>query len=187
MLKLRLFILSFLITAVAVLVYAYATRPPARQARLPKLVPLSDSLYITSQLSPENLPALAHGQLTTLVDIRPDGEDPAQPSSAEMAAAARENSISFHYIPVPHESFPEEAVEGLRAVLDAKDGSAVLYCRSGRRAARLYALAEARRPAGAEADEIIKTVSNAGFTADDLRARIEQDVSNRGTAPIPPP
>lgn len=91
--------------------------------------------------------------------------------------------MRFLYIPVPHESIPESAVAALDHALSEDPRSAVLYCRTGRRAARLFALVQASRSDGPGADEIFKMVSAAGFSAEDLKDDINQRIAHRGGAP----
>jgi uncharacterized protein (TIGR01244 family) len=99
-----------------------------------------------------------------------------------MEAAARGKGLAFTYVPVPHGEIPEQAVARLRTVLDRESGHVLLYCRSGKRAARTWALAEASRPDGLSADEILFAVKGAGQDAGDLRSRIEASVNARGQA-----
>jgi protein tyrosine phosphatase (PTP) superfamily phosphohydrolase (DUF442 family) len=63
--------------------------------------------------------------------------------------------------------------------LEKEPKPAALYCRTGRRAARLFALAEAARFNGPDADAIAQMVRNAGFAADDLAPEIANRISRR--------
>jgi uncharacterized protein (TIGR01244 family) len=83
---------------------------------------------------------------------------------------------------VPHGEIPEQAVTRLREALDRQQGPVLLYCRSGKRAARTWALAEASRPNGLPAEAIVAAVRGAGQEADDLRPRIDAAVAARGAA-----
>lgn len=127
------------------------------------------------------MPALGQ-RYAKIIDLRPDGEVDGQPSSSEMAQAARRQAVAFGYVPVPHGEIPEEAVLKLRQALADQKGQVLLYCRSGKRAARTWALAEAGRPGGLQADEIIAAVRGAGQEADDLRPRIQSAIAARGGA-----
>jgi uncharacterized protein (TIGR01244 family) len=115
--------------------------------------------------------------------MRPDGEAADQAPSAEIKNAAERDGLGFHYIPVPHESIPEADVQALSEVLSHDNMPAVLYCRTGRRAVRLFALVEASRVDGPGADAILGTVRAAGFSADDLREDIARRLANRTSAP----
>jgi uncharacterized protein (TIGR01244 family) len=144
----------------------------------PHLVSVSNRVVITSQIRPDDILRLQQKGYRLLVDVRPDGEEPNQPTSAELREAADGQRMDFIYIPVPHDTIPEEAVHKLQVALSSYK-SAVLYCRTGRRAARLFALEEASRPGGPDPSAILQMVSQAGFTADDLAADIARRVAQR--------
>ena len=178
MTKWKLFTAAFLVTTVAMTVVNYVNYRSSATKR-PKLTHIVDRVFITSQLHPDAMTRLLRRGIRTLVDIRPDGEAPEQPSSADIERAAQANKISFYYIPVPHESIPDAAVDGLSAAMKASPPPMVLYCRTGRRAVRLFALAEATRSGGPSADEIQRMVKEAGFTAEDLRDDIAKRINSR--------
>lgn len=144
------------------------------------LVQMDGDIYVTSQLTTRNLLGLRTRHITTVVDLRPDGEAADQTSSADMQKAMRYFPLlRFHYIPIPHETIPDEAVDQLGRVLAERKGGAVLYCRSGRRAARTFALVEASRPGGPGVERILSMVKQAGFTAEDLKGKIVERISHR--------
>src|SRR5258708_7875477 len=104
--KLKLFFLSLVLTTGALLVVFYVNH-----VRTPVLVPIADDLYLTSQLKPENILPLRRRGIKTIVDMRPDGEAKDQPPSSKIESASKQLGLDFHYIPVPHESLPESAVD----------------------------------------------------------------------------
>ena len=71
----------------------------------------------------------------------------------------------------------------LRVALDEArpEGPVLIYCRSGKRAARTWALVEAQRVNGMSTDEIIRAVRAAGQEANDLRDRLDAGVGRRET------
>jgi uncharacterized protein (TIGR01244 family) len=139
---------------------------------------LSDYVHVSTQLDPGALKAVGR-RYSMVIDMRPDGEVPGQPSSDEMRHAAGAQHVGFRYIPVPHGDIPETAITELRKTLDAGGGAVLLYCRSGRRAARTWALAEAGRPGGLSADSILAAVHAAGQDAGDLMPRIQSEIQKR--------
>jgi len=173
------FIVSLLLAALAVLASAAWSRHVEAQV-MAHIAPhrLSDAVDVTTQLHPKDLTAVG-ARYAMVVDLRPDGEVAEQPTSKEMEAAAKRNGLEFAYIPVPHGEIPEESVAHLRAVLEARHGEILLYCRSGKRAARTWALAEASRSNGSSTGAIIAAVQAAGQEAEDLRSRIQIAVESR--------
>jgi len=179
----KLFLISFLLTTTVVSALYFKDRPKQRSV-LPELVYVDTHVYITSQLETKNIAALRKRRgVHTIIDIRPDGEAKDQTPSSEIEAEAKANKMRFHYIPVPHESIPESAVTALDHALSEDPASIVLYCRTGRRAARLFALVQASSPDGPKAEAILKMVSDAGFSADDLKEDIDQRIAHRQGAP----
>ena len=178
--NLQLFLLVSVTTFLAVLLYLFLTR--LKPADRPPLTRVSENISITSQLTPRALRYIRSHGISTLVDVRPDGEAPDQPSSTAIAEAARRYNVGFHYLPVPHETIPDSAINSLAQVLAKDNSSTLLYCRTGRRAVRLLALAEATRPDGPNLNEILKLVRDAGFEADDLRERLQQRIATRANA-----
>jgi uncharacterized protein (TIGR01244 family) len=184
MTKLKLFFASLFLTMAVLLTFIYHNRSPEKIGQIaPEPVRITENIFITSQLKPTDLVDLQFLRIKTIVDMRPDGEAKDQPSSAEVASIAEKVGMVFHYIPVPHESIPETAVEALHQVLKHEAMPAVLYCRTGRRAVRLFALEEATRPGGPDAASIEKIVRSAGFSADDLKDDIARRISLRSDPP----
>ena len=69
---------------------------------------------------------------TLLINNRPDGEAPDQPSSAEMEAAAKAAGLAYVHIPVRGGPTPEQ-VEIERQILAEATGPVLAWCRSGTR------------------------------------------------------
>jgi uncharacterized protein (TIGR01244 family) len=172
----RLFSFSFLVTAGVLLGMMYVNRPERFSGQLTRL---SHGVYVTAQLKPTDLVALRRTGIWTIIDVRPDGEAEGQPTSKAMEVAAKRLHMHFHYIPVPHESIPEDAVEDLQDALANDPDGVALYCRTGRRAARLYALREAGRADGPTIDAILEMVKRTGFSAEDLKEDIARRISKR--------
>jgi uncharacterized protein (TIGR01244 family) len=184
MFKWKLFLATLALSTAGFSLLLFLGRPKQPRPVLPELISLSNRVSLTSQLEARNVVALGRRRYVDLiVDIRPDGEAQDQAPSTAIEAAAKPYNIRFHYIPVPHEGIPESAVTALDQVLSENYRSAVLYCRTGRRAARLFALVEASRPDGPKAGDILKMVSDAGFSADDLKDDIDRRIQHRNDAP----
>ena len=124
---------------------------------------LDERTYVAGQIRPEQLPEIAAAGVTAIINNRPDGEEPGQPSAAEMAAAAEAAGLSYRHIPVAGGLSPEQ-VSAMAAALAEADGPVLAFCRSGTRSTFLWALAEAGR--GADGEELMRKAAEAGY---DLR------------------
>ena len=100
------------------------------------------------QLHPSDIPALGAKGVRLIVNNRPDGEEPGQPQSAEIEAAARAAGLDYRHIPVAG-GFPADRIEAMAEALER--GPVLAFCRSGTRSTFLWALARASRGAPAEA------------------------------------
>lgn len=121
--------------------------------------PLSATVWASPQLAPEALVDLAAAGIRQIISNRPDGEDPGQPTAAEMETAARTAGLSFVWIPVSGMPEPSqtEAVSG--ALVDGLP--TVMFCRSGTRSAMVWAMAERTR--GTDADDLRAAAASAGY------------------------
>ncbi len=130
-------------------------------------VPLTDTLAVAGQLAPGDVAAAAAAGYTTLVNNRPDGEEPGQPPCAAMRAAAEAAGLRYAAIPVDHYGLGQEQVEAMATVLAAAPGPVLAFCRSGTRSANLWALAAAF--AGGDADAIIAACARGRYDVSGLR------------------
>ena len=81
----------------------------------------------------------AHG-FTTVINNRPDGEGgPAQPTSAQMAAAAAAG-LSYHYLPVISGQITPEQTQQFAALMKAATGPVLAFCRSGARSTNIWSM-----------------------------------------------
>ena len=124
---------------------------------------LSESVLVSGQIEPRDVAGFAAGGITTIVNNRPDGEEPGQPRGADIEAEARAAGLDYRHIPISG-GFSNDAVEAMGAALNEAKGDVLLYCKSGTRSAYLWALACAAD--GAEPEELVSAAAQAGY---DLR------------------
>lgn len=143
------------------------------------LKPLDRNYLVAGQLTPADLPALKAQGIDVVIDMRPDGESPDQPTSAQMHQAATAQGMAFFYIPVAHGSITDESVGLLQQVLAGHSGKVAAYCRSGKRASRTYALALASMKDGPDQAHINQLLQAAGQNIDDLQQEISKRIAAR--------
>ncbi len=101
---------------------------------------LAPGVRVAGQIGPEDVTAAREQGVTLIVNNRLDGEEPGQPSSAEVETWAREAGLDYAWMPV--RGLPAEA--DARALAERMgEGDMLIYCRSGMRSAALWAMAEA--------------------------------------------
>jgi uncharacterized protein (TIGR01244 family) len=103
-----------------------------------RIVKLSDSVAVSDQISVEDVAQIARDGFQVLVNNRPDGEVPGQPSSAEIAAAAEMAGLEYHYLPVTAMDFPGDGFEQMNELLGDDNRPVLAFCRSGTRCTNLW-------------------------------------------------
>lgn len=154
--------------------------PPARWPAPSALgLSLRDGISLSEQIVLADVARIKAGGYRTLIDLRPDGEAADQPSSAQIGSAAIAAGLAFAYLPAPHGDIPPAVPEALAKALETAQRPVLLYCRSGKRAARVWALAEATRAGGANAEEIAAAVTGVRQSVDDILMQIKDRIAAR--------
>ena len=104
---------------------------------------LDEATLVAGQLGAGDIAEAVAAGVTTIVNNRPDGEEPGQPTAAEIEAAARAAGLDYRDIPIAETIAPHH-VAALRAAMDDAEGKLLLFCRSGARSTCLWALAQKR-------------------------------------------
>lgn len=110
----------------------------------PPLAPLAPGVSAAGKLDRADIEALAEAGVRTIVNNRPDGEDPGQLPADEARRLAESRGIAYHHIPVTAATLTSGDVDAMAAVLAQAEGPVVLHCRSGTRSTLLWALVRLR-------------------------------------------
>jgi uncharacterized protein (TIGR01244 family) len=116
-------------------------------ASTPPLAELAPGLSAAGKLDRGDIEALAQAGVRTIVNNRPDDEDPGQLPAADARRIAEAHGISYHHIPVTAASLSRADVDAFAAVLASAEQPVVAHCRSGTRSTLLWALARMREGA----------------------------------------
>ena len=103
---------------------------------------LSTALSVRPQVLPEEVAELAAAGFKGIINNRPDGEGPDQPSSAELEAAAKREGLAYWHIPVVPGQATEEQARAFAAALREAEGPVVAFCRTGNRSTGLWKMTE---------------------------------------------
>ncbi len=132
---------------------------------------LTEHVVVSPQLAIEDIAVAAELGVCTIVNNRPDGEEPSAPQGDDIATAAAAAGLSYVAIPVGHAGFSEPQVDAMIAALDQADGPILAYCRSGTRSTLLWALAAAKQ--GEAPESIARTAAQAGYDVSPIRTMID--------------
>jgi uncharacterized protein (TIGR01244 family) len=118
---------------------------------------VTDHFSVSPQISPVDVAVAAAQGFTTIINNRPDGEAPGQPTSAEIAAAAQAAGLTYIHAPVAG----GPSASAVAAVRDAvENGKVLAFCRSGNRSILTWAIGQA---ATADHDELRRLGAAAGY------------------------
>jgi uncharacterized protein (TIGR01244 family) len=98
----------------------------------------NDCIAVTGQITPAHVPQIAAAGFKVLVNNRPDGEEPGQPGSVEIEAAAVAAGLEYHHLPVTAMNFPGPDVERVAMLFSDASRPVFAFCRSGTRCANLW-------------------------------------------------
>jgi uncharacterized protein (TIGR01244 family) len=132
---------------------------------------ITENVLVSPQLALADIAAAAALGVTTIVNNRPDGEEPSAPQGDAIADAAAAAGLSYVAIPVGHSGFSEPQVDAMIAAMEQTGGPILAYCRSGTRSTLLWALASAKQ--GQAPDAIARAAAQAGYDVSPIRAMID--------------
>ncbi len=171
------FLIAMAAGTVFVVSNAWLTGPNRIQKTIRKID--NSEIYVTDQLQESDFTRLYQFPISTIVDMRPDGESRDQLSSDKVAEISKSFGIIFDYIPIPHDEIPAAGVDKLSSILENGKRPILLYCRTGRRALRTFCLADASRKNGHTSHELKSIADNAGFDIKDIQPEIARRIASR--------
>lgn len=130
---------------------------------------INQHVTVSPQISPEDVPAIKAAGFTAIINNRPDGESPDQPSSDQILKAAQAAGLVYHYIPLGRDGVSPDMVERTVSALEGSEGPVFCYCRSGTRSTTLWALSQAGKM---PADRIIAEAAAAGYDMSHLAGHL---------------
>lgn len=132
---------------------------------------IDDTILVSPQIGPDDLAQAAELGVTTLINNRPEDEEPGQPSGETIARAAEAAGIDYTAIPVTHAGFSHPQVDAMVKALEQADGPVLAYCRSGTRSTYLWALARAKM--GDHPAVLVEKAANAGYDLSAIRPMLD--------------
>jgi uncharacterized protein (TIGR01244 family) len=134
---------------------------------------LADDLCVSPFVPADELAATT-GNFATVINNRPDGEEPGQPPSAELEATAHRLGLHYVHIPVVPGKVTDDDVRAFDRAVSACLKPILAFCRTGTRSATLWALSQRGKRS---TDEILGTAKAAGYDLESLRPRLTGDGS----------
>lgn len=108
-----------------------------------QITKLTDDFSTAPQISIEDMAEIAHLGFKTIINNRPDNEGGAeQPTSAQIAAAAETQGLTYIYIPVIPNNIQPVQVEEFNTAYNLAAKPVLGFCRTGNRAGTIFKLAQ---------------------------------------------
>jgi uncharacterized protein (TIGR01244 family) len=120
---------------------------------------VTDTFAVSPQIAIADVAAAAADGFTLIINNRPDGEDPGQPTGAEIEAAARAAGLDYLAAPVVGRPGPAQ-VEAVREAVAGAKGKVLAYCRSGTRSINTWAMGQA---GAVDRDRLLRLGASAGY------------------------
>ena len=132
---------------------------------------LTDQLFVSAQLSLDDIQAAKAAGFKTIINNRPNNESDDQPDGAEIENAVRNAGLAYYYQPVVSGQITDENVDGFGQLLSSVEGPTLAFCRTGTRCTFLWALSQA---AHEELPELANKAASAGYDLSGLMPRLLQ-------------
>jgi uncharacterized protein (TIGR01244 family) len=122
---------------------------------------VTDDFWVAPQITPADVQTAAAQGVRLILNNRPEGEEPGQPTGEQIEAAAQAAGVT--YVAVPIVGRPNHVdLEIISAALAEADGTVLAYCRSGTRSILAWAAAQAISGARTRAD-VVALARDAGY------------------------
>ena len=131
---------------------------------------------VGAQIRPSDMQALAEAGFASVINNRPDAENPPDLQSNAMRSAADKAGLAYIENPVINEAMTMDMVKAQAEALEASNGPVFAWCRSGTRSSIVWALSKAGELPSAE---ILKLLSDAGYDLPQLGPQLDALAAGR--------
>jgi uncharacterized protein (TIGR01244 family) len=122
---------------------------------------VTDSLSVSPQIAIDDLDRAAREGFVLVINNRPDDEEPGQPSSAQIEAAAKAAGLDYVHVPV-RGGPTHDQVEVVRRAVEGAEGPVLAFCRSGTRSIITWSLGQAAS-GSADRATLVRQGADAGY------------------------
>ncbi|HXZ00238.1 MAG TPA: TIGR01244 family sulfur transferase [Stellaceae bacterium] len=126
---------------------------------------ITPSLSVAGQIGKSDIADLARSGFATIINNRPDNEEPGQLSAAEAEAEAKKQGLDYRYLPIVTGAITRAQVAEFQKLLLRSPAPVLAHCRSGTRCYLLWAAGRALF----DGESPLKLVAEAAVKGYDLR------------------
>jgi uncharacterized protein (TIGR01244 family) len=120
---------------------------------------VTDDFFVSPQISVADVAEAKARGFALIINTRPDGEAPGQPTAEAIGEAARAAGLAYVFAPVVGRPAPD-AVEAVRQAVEGASGPVLAFCRSGTRSICAWAMGQDGRM---DHDDLIRLGEGAGY------------------------
>lgn len=139
---------------------------------------ISEKLSISTQPSIADIQSLRDKGFKTLINNRPDDEDPAQPCTQAESQEAKHCGLSYAFIPVTAGTITEADVRAFQRAVDESEGAVFGHCKTGTRSLSLYLIGEVL-DGRMSADEVVAFGRSRGYDTGAAARWLEKQAARR--------
>jgi sulfide:quinone oxidoreductase len=129
-----------------------------------KATVVEQDFAVAPQVTANDIADLAKEGVKTLINNRPDGEEPGQLSSADARAQAEKLGLQYIYLPVRTDAITAADVDAFARALKNSPKPILAHCRSGTRCYLMWAATQAAK--GKDVNQLVMRAAGDGY---DLR------------------
>lgn len=127
---------------------------------------INDALSVCGQISLADIDAFAKAGYATILNNRPDNEEPGQLDHAAAETEAKKQGLDYRYQPIVSSAISLRDVTEFQKLLQHREKPILAHCRSGTRCYLMYALSRTLF----EGESPLKLVAEAASKGYDIRA-----------------
>ena len=109
-----------------------------------ELKKVSPRFFVSGQLSVADVTSAAAQGIRSIVNNRPDGEEPTQPTSAELKRTAEALGLEYVALPIQRNKMTDAHIEAFDKLSRQMAKPILLFCRSGARSSSLLQASQGR-------------------------------------------
>jgi uncharacterized protein (TIGR01244 family) len=135
-----------------------------------KIAKITLQFSVSGEITESDISKLMEQVIDTIINVRPDNECENQISDQQWQALAHKYRLNYVYVPVKPCQYAEQDVAKFRAALALSAGGVHGFCRTGTRAAHLWALANKDKLSFTDMQGALKSK---GYDLDNIAAMFE--------------
>jgi uncharacterized protein (TIGR01244 family) len=105
---------------------------------------IGKDLWTAPQLQEGDFAPVAERGFRSIINMRPDGEEPGQPEEQALHRAAEEAGLKYEFLPVVGGQFTEQNIVDFARQVRELPKPILTFCRTGTRCTNLWKLVEAQ-------------------------------------------